>query len=54
MQRTGDQRNPFNFWVNKVVWVEIYYTEDISITWGAFDTVTPTGAGMSKIGGVFF
>ncbi|KAI1733131.1 phytanoyl-CoA hydroxylase-interacting protein-like [Ditylenchus destructor] len=44
VQRTGDLRNPFTFLVNRAkVWVEIYYTEDISMTWGAFDAVTPTG-----------
>ncbi|MFH4978408.1 hypothetical protein AB6A40_005117 [Gnathostoma spinigerum] len=40
------------FWVNKNVWVEIYYTEDVPLAWGRFDTIIATGAGTSRIGGL--
>uniref|UniRef100_A0A914CGC7 Phytanoyl-CoA hydroxylase-interacting protein-like C-terminal domain-containing protein n=1 Tax=Acrobeloides nanus TaxID=290746 RepID=A0A914CGC7_9BILA len=40
------------FFVNRNVWVEIYYTENIPLHWGAFDTIMPVGAGTSKIGGL--
>lgn len=32
--------------------MEIYYTENIPLHWGAFDTIMPVGAGTSKIGGM--
>ncbi|OZC11130.1 hypothetical protein X798_01956 [Onchocerca flexuosa] len=36
------------FWVNKNVWVEIYYTENVPLNWGRFDAITATGAGTSR------
>lgn len=41
----------YEFFVNRNVWIEIYYTENIPLHWGAFDTIIPVGAGTSKIGG---
>ncbi|VDO30412.1 unnamed protein product [Haemonchus placei] len=38
--------------VNSGVWVEIYYTEDIPLWLGRFDSIQTTGAGTSKIGGL--
>lgn len=40
------------FWVNKNVWVEIYYTENVPLNWGRFDAITATGAGTSRVGGL--
>ncbi|VDK46954.1 unnamed protein product [Anisakis simplex] len=40
------------FWVNKNVWVEIYYTENVPLSWGRFDTILATGAGTSRVGGL--
>uniref|UniRef100_A0A915AWH4 Phytanoyl-CoA hydroxylase-interacting protein-like C-terminal domain-containing protein n=1 Tax=Parascaris univalens TaxID=6257 RepID=A0A915AWH4_PARUN len=40
------------FWVNKNVWVEIYYTESVPLAWGRFDTILATGAGTSRVGGL--
>lgn len=40
------------FWVNKNVWVEIYYTENVPLTLGTFDTIIATGAGTSRVGGL--
>lgn len=40
------------FWVNKNVWVEIYYTENVPLSWGQFDTIIATGAGTSRVGGL--
>ncbi|VDN24105.1 unnamed protein product [Gongylonema pulchrum] len=40
------------FWVNKNVWVEIYYTENVPLNWGRFDTIIATGAGTSRVGGL--
>uniref|UniRef100_A0A914WWF9 Phytanoyl-CoA hydroxylase-interacting protein-like C-terminal domain-containing protein n=1 Tax=Plectus sambesii TaxID=2011161 RepID=A0A914WWF9_9BILA len=42
----------YEYWVNKNVWVEIYYTEHVPLSWGMFDTITATGAGTSKPGGL--
>ncbi|KAI1724747.1 phytanoyl-CoA hydroxylase-interacting protein-like [Ditylenchus destructor] len=52
VERTGDPSNPYIFWVSWGVWVEIYYTENILMKWGAFDNIMATGAGTSKIGGL--
>lgn len=41
-----------DFWVNKNVWVEIYYTENVPLSWGRFDAIIATGAGTSRIGGL--
>lgn len=40
------------FWVNKNVWVEIYYTENVPLSLGTFDTIIATGAGTSRVGGL--
>lgn len=42
----------WNFYVNKVVIVEIFYTEDVPINIGNFENVTPIGAGRSMEHGV--
>lgn len=42
----------YEYWVNKNVWVEIYYTENVPLAWGIFDTITATGAGTSRPGGL--
>ncbi|KAE9555694.1 hypothetical protein FO519_001046 [Halicephalobus sp. NKZ332] len=42
----------FEFYVSKKVWVEMYYTESIPISWGRFDRIKATGLGTSKIGGL--
>lgn len=44
---------PYAFFVNRSVWVEVYYTENIPMRWGRFDNIVATGAGTSKIGGKF-
>lgn len=43
---------PMLFFVNKKVWVEIYYTENIPMRWGKFDNIFAAGLGTSKIGGL--
>lgn len=48
---TNNPNMPYAFYVNKSVWVEIYYTENIPMHWGRFDHIMATGAGTSKIGG---
>uniref|UniRef100_A0A183FVD4 PHYHIP_C domain-containing protein n=1 Tax=Heligmosomoides polygyrus TaxID=6339 RepID=A0A183FVD4_HELPZ len=40
------------YYVNSGVWVEIYYTEDVPLWLGRFDSILTTGAGTSKIGGL--
>lgn len=40
------------YYVNSGVWVEIYYTEDVPLWLGSFDSIQTTGAGTSKIGGL--
>uniref|UniRef100_A0A914ZB85 Phytanoyl-CoA hydroxylase-interacting protein-like C-terminal domain-containing protein n=1 Tax=Panagrolaimus superbus TaxID=310955 RepID=A0A914ZB85_9BILA len=42
----------YEFYVNKTVWVEIYYTENVPLCWGKFDRVTATGLGTSRLGGL--
>ncbi|CAL2029928.1 unnamed protein product [Caenorhabditis brenneri] len=42
----------WNFYVNKCVIVELFYTEDVSINIGNFASVTPAGAGTSREHGV--
>uniref|UniRef100_A0A7E4UMJ7 PHYHIP_C domain-containing protein n=1 Tax=Panagrellus redivivus TaxID=6233 RepID=A0A7E4UMJ7_PANRE len=45
-------RDGFEFFVNRVVWVEIYYTDNVPLVWGRFDNIRTTGIGTSKIGGL--
>lgn len=45
---------PYAFFVNRSVWVEVYYTENIPMRWGRFDKIVATGAGSSRIGGKIF
>lgn len=45
---------PYAFFVNRSVWVEVYYTENIPMRWGRFDKIIATGAGSSRIGGKIF
>ncbi|KAK6051706.1 hypothetical protein COOONC_10791 [Cooperia oncophora] len=40
------------YFVNSGVWVEIYYTEDVPLWLGRFDSIQTTGAGTSKVGGL--
>lgn len=42
----------YEFYVNKKVWVEIYYTESVPLLWGRFDIIQATGLGTSRIGGL--
>uniref|UniRef100_A0AC35FP48 Phytanoyl-CoA hydroxylase-interacting protein-like C-terminal domain-containing protein n=1 Tax=Panagrolaimus sp. PS1159 TaxID=55785 RepID=A0AC35FP48_9BILA len=42
----------YEFYVNKTVWVEIYYTENVPLVWGKFDRVIATGLGTSRLGGL--
>jgi hypothetical protein len=41
-----------NFFVNKTVWVEFYFTENVPVSWGRFDRVVATGLGTSRLGGL--
>ncbi|KAL7078694.1 hypothetical protein ACQ4LE_001890 [Meloidogyne hapla] len=52
LQHTSNPQCPLNFFVNKKVWVEIYYTENVPMRWGRFDNIIPQGVGTSKIGGL--
>nr|CAD2170380.1 unnamed protein product [Meloidogyne enterolobii] len=52
LQHTSNSQSPLNFFVNKKVWVEIYYTETVPMRWGRFDNIIPQGVGTSKIGGL--
>lgn len=42
----------FEFFINKKVWVELYYTENVPLSWGRFDKIHATGLGTSRIGGL--
>ncbi|VDL77545.1 unnamed protein product [Nippostrongylus brasiliensis] len=65
LYRMDPENNPFltitpprhphyipTYCVNSGVWVEIYYTEDVPLWLGRFDSILTTGAGTSKIGGL--
>ena len=39
----SDSKSPITYSVNKKIWVEIYYTENIPLAWGRFDNIIPQG-----------
>uniref|UniRef100_A0A915EQ01 Uncharacterized protein n=1 Tax=Ditylenchus dipsaci TaxID=166011 RepID=A0A915EQ01_9BILA len=52
IKTTSNPAEPFRFFVNGIVWVEIYYTEDVPLEYGELSPITAVGAGTSRTGGL--